>query len=136
MTKRIDKVSIFDDIQKMLEQISPQYTLYILSTNSYENIEHVLIKNNVVKYFARIYSNVGLFGKSRGIRKLMRQQNLKPNECIYIGDEIRDIEASHKAGLKCISVGWGYSDVSALKHHNADMLANKPSDILKIVESI
>lgn len=134
VTKRIDEVKIFDDIPELLDQLYPKYTLFVLSTNSYENIEHVLKRYDIVKYFARIYGNVGLMRKAKSLQKLMRQQNLQPSECLYVGDEIRDIQAAQKANIKCISVSWGYSDTMALKTHNADMLAHKPLDIEKLTQ--
>lgn len=133
VTKRIHKVGVFKDIPDLIAQLAIDYKLYVLSTNSDENIEYVLDKYDINKYFTKIYAHIGITSKARSLKKLMRQQNLKPQQCLYVGDEIRDIEASKKANIECISVAWGYTDPKALEVHNAEMLAKTPSDILHFV---
>ena len=39
-----------------------------------------------------------------------------------MGDEIRDIEAARKAGVRVASVGWGYNHVDALRERQPDEL--------------
>jgi N-acetyl-D-muramate 6-phosphate phosphatase len=31
-----------------------------------------------------------------------------PNECLYLGDDLRDMKAAHAAGMRPIAVEWGY----------------------------
>jgi 2-phosphoglycolate phosphatase len=38
------------------------------------------------------------------------QLSVKPEDCIYIGDHIRDIQAGRDAGMRTIAAGWGYID--------------------------
>ena len=35
---------------------------------------------------------------------------LAPQECLYVGDDLRDILAAHAAGMPSIGVEWGYGD--------------------------
>ena len=39
---------------------------------------------------------------------ILDQLQLKPSECIFVGDGETDIQTAHAAGLKCISALWGY----------------------------
>lgn len=133
VTKRIDRVSIFRDMPDLIAQLSLDYKLYILSTNSDENIEYVLKKYNSLKYITKIFANIGITSKARSLKKLMHSEGLMFDECLYVGDEIRDIEASKKANISCISVAWGYANPDALKQHNATMLAYKPADIMHFI---
>lgn len=37
-----------------------------------------------------------------------REANVEPARAIYVGDDLRDVEAAHKAGIPCIALRCGY----------------------------
>jgi phosphoglycolate phosphatase len=52
-------------------------------------------------------------------------------ECIYIGDARRDIEAGNNAGMKTLIAGYGYiGDWEDVADWGADAQIDKPEDIL------
>ncbi len=50
--------------------------------------------------------------------------------CIYVGDDQRDVEAGHAAGMKVAAVRWGYLDGGRPETWNADWMLEKPQDLL------
>ena len=55
----------------------------------------------------------------------------KSNECVYIGDARRDIEAGRNAGMKTLIAGYGYiGDWENTADWGADAQLEKPEDIL------
>jgi phosphoglycolate phosphatase len=111
------------------------YGLSIISSNSYENISDFLGKNNITAFDA-VISEKNLFGKDKPIKKHLSNLCLDKHEVIYIGDELRDIEACKKAGIRIISVAWGADPVELLAKGDPDFIAYKPMDILKIINEI
>jgi len=67
-----------------------------------------------------------LLAASRAIRE-------DPGSCIYVGDDLRDVEAGHAAGMKAAAVTWGYLNGGKPETWNADWLINNPRDVLKLV---
>lgn len=112
------------------------YQLWILSSNSQENILEFLEINSLQKIFHSIYTDATIFGKSRVIKKLLKQANLQSEECVYIGDETRDIEAARRSKIKAIAVSWGFNTKEALATQNPDFLLDKPSDIITVIQSL
>jgi phosphoglycolate phosphatase len=55
---------------------------------------------------------------------------------IYVGDEIRDIIAAHKCGIRIISVSWGFHTVDLLASKNPDYLVDNPRQIVQLMRSI
>jgi len=54
-----------------------------------------------------------------------------PEESIYVGDALRDIEAGNNAGMKTIIAMYGYIDTHEnTSEWNADEIIQKPSEIL------
>lgn len=56
-----------------------------------------------------------------------------PGACIYVGDDRRDVEAAHAAGMKAAAVRWGYLNGSDPETWNADWLITNPQDLLRIL---
>lgn len=55
-----------------------------------------------------------------------------PEQCLYIGDAERDIEAGRNAGMKTLVAAWGYLEDNDAHHGwQADGIIDSPSDILR-----
>ena len=74
-----------------------------------------------------------ILGKSSSIKNLVRKNDYQKPSVWMIGDELRDVEAGKKAGVKTISVSWGLQDKDALKAKNPDFLVDKVSELSKIL---
>jgi phosphoglycolate phosphatase len=133
LNAKIDQVKIFRGIKDVLRQIKKTgSTLGVLSSNSQENLNFIF-KKNQIDFFDFIYSGTSLFGKSKVLAKLLKAYHLKASQTIYIGDEIRDIQAAKKNKVKVIAVTWGYNKKSLLAKEKPDYFANQPQDIIKIL---
>lgn len=106
--------------------------LHIITTNSRQVVENCL-KAHQMDVFDTIVSSRGLFGKKRSILKLLKDEALLKDEVFYVGDELRDIEACKAAGIRVISVTWGYDPADLLKKGNPDYLLHSPEDILEVM---
>jgi len=54
-----------------------------------------------------------------------------PANCIYLGDDLRDMEAGQAAGMRCIIAGYGYIDTQAdLDSWRADGNVDTPLELL------
>lgn len=62
---------------------------------------------------------------------------VQPNECIYIGDASRDIEAGQRAGMKTLAARFGYlGDEDDPTAWGADGIIDKSIEILQWVEQL
>ncbi|MBI5123333.1 HAD-IA family hydrolase [Candidatus Roizmanbacteria bacterium] len=130
---QIDKIKIFPGIKKLLKGLkNNNYRIGILSSNMQRNINK-FIKIKRLNFFDIIYCESNILGKDQTFRKMMRKYNLKQEEIIYIGDEIRDIVACKKVGIKIIGVSWGLHTFEALQKNGVDYIVKKPSEILNII---
>ena len=62
-----------------------------------------------------------------------QQLSLRPDECTYVGDDLRDIQAARAAGMRCVAVDYGYhgADQPGPPAWNADAIVSHPSEILE-----
>jgi len=57
--------------------------------------------------------------------------DLAPRDCIYVGDDLRDMLAAQAAGMHSVAAAWGYGD--ALESWNADTVVAKPEDLIALL---
>jgi N-acetyl-D-muramate 6-phosphate phosphatase len=53
--------------------------------------------------------------------------------CLYVGDDLRDIEAGRAAGMKVAAARWGYLNGGDPVTWNADWLLEEPRDLLRLL---
>jgi phosphoglycolate phosphatase len=142
--RRLMKRSILDkDLQPfagMLEVImklhNEGHELFMLSTNSLRNVHQFLDDQKIHKYFLEIYAGVGIFSKGSALRQLLKEQHLRPEEAIYVCDELRDIEAAQSVGIRTVAVTWGFANRGNLVAKRPTALADTPSELMRILEEV
>ncbi|MGE4282667.1 MAG: HAD-IA family hydrolase [Clostridia bacterium] len=129
----IKEIVLFNGMEEVLEELhNTGYHIAIISSNSEHNIREFL-QNNQIDYIKEIFCSNKIFGKDKIIRKFLKMYMLKECEVIYIGDELRDIMACKKSGIRVIWVGWGYDIIEMVKKEDPNYMVNKPEEILNIV---
>ncbi len=122
---KITEADIFNNIEKSFINLkNGGYDLGILSSNSVENLEIFLEKNNIRRMFDFVYSEKSVFGKDKALKKILKEENLSLDSTWYVGDEIRDIKACNKVGLQVVSVSWGFNSKDSLLEHNKNLVEN------------
>jgi N-acetyl-D-muramate 6-phosphate phosphatase len=58
---------------------------------------------------------------------------LTPSDCIYVGDDLRDIDAGRAAGMVTVSAEWGYLGSTPPDQWGADHRCGTPNDILDLM---
>lgn len=137
MHKVINKVKPFDDIPDVVEKLHAEgHELFIVTSNTVENVHKFLHHYELHKYFLEVYGGAGLFGKARYLKKLLKEQNLEKDDALYIGDETRDVKAAQSMKLRIIAVTWGFAKPADLEALGPTAIAETPEDIIKILEEL
>ena len=61
---------------------------------------------------------------------------LAPEQCWYVGDDLRDIQAGRAAAMPTIAAGWGYCGPVEPQAWQADHLLLQPLEILALLRSV
>lgn len=56
-----------------------------------------------------------------------------PGESLYVGDDLRDVQAAHAAAIRVAVACWGYLDGGNPQGWGADWLLDEPKDLLTIL---
>ena len=59
---------------------------------------------------------------------------LDPAQCVYVGDDLRDVQAGRAAGMRTVAVRWGYlGEGEAIDDWQADHVISHPSELLALL---
>jgi phosphoglycolate phosphatase len=132
LAKYVPTLKPTKDITPVIRKLSQKNTLGIVSSNSRKNIIKFLQNNKLDSYFKFIESSPSIFNKAKKIESAIKKNHFDKSETIYIGDELRDIEAAKKAELRSISVSWGFAGKNLLKRNNAQILVTNAKQLLSL----
>jgi len=136
MGHRLNQLNWHQDIRLILFELNQAKTPQgIVTSNSINNVQSFL-KLKPCEVFEFIHSGKNLFGKDKVLSVLLKKQQLDLDSTIYIGDEVRDIEACHKIGMKIIAVDWGFDSKNILSEAQPNFLISQPKEIIKIINTL
>jgi len=65
-----------------------------------------------------------------------RRLDIAPNDCWYVGDDLRDIEAGRAAGMVTVACNWGYCGSIDPATWGADFQLDTPQDLLRMLREL
>lgn len=69
------------------------------------------------------------------ILEAMRQLDVEAGDCLYVGDDERDMLAGRAAGVATVAAGYGYLGPDAsIERWPADAVIHRPADLLKLID--
>ena len=61
--------------------------------------------------------------------------SLPAADCLYVGDDLRDVQAARAAGMRVAVAGWGYLGVGEdPRDWNADAIVSHPREVLDLLQ--
>lgn len=122
----------YQGIKPLLAHLNPSYQLGILTSNTRQNVQQFLHQHQL-EHFSFIYTSSNIFGKARVLKRILREKKLSVSEMIYVGDELRDVNAARQIGMDVIAVSWGANTKKALAMLRPTYLVDKPTEIIPLL---
>lgn len=113
----------------VLHQLSQTHHLGIVTSNSTETVQQFIQQHNLPD-FEFIHSDKTLFGKGSILKKVVKQHDINPEITMYVGDEIRDIQAARVAKMPCLAVTWGLNSHEVLQKHQPYAIIDQPQQLI------
>ncbi len=106
--------------------------LGVLSSNNEDNIRRALRANGAEAFFSFVVGYPKLFGKGKALRRIVRAERLEKSDVLYVGDEVRDVEAARKAGVAVAAVTWGFHTETILRASQPDYVVGEPARLMSL----
>jgi phosphoglycolate phosphatase len=131
-----DNSRLFDGLELVLEDLEARAIPWGIVTNKPEWLTHPLLEQlGLATRSAVVIGGDTLAQRKPHPRPLLeaaRRIGIDSGQCIYVGDDERDIVAGKAAQMKTLVAAYGYiEDADAIDSWNADGVIDQPSDLLQ-----
>ena len=113
-----DKTALFDGLQQVLDECSTRDIPWGIVTNKpWKYTEAALVQLGLMEGAATVIcpDHVTLpKPHPEAILLACQEIALAPQDCLYVGDHVRDIVAGRAAGTRNIAAAWGYIEANEI----------------------
>ncbi|MEH6436772.1 HAD family hydrolase [Massilia sp. DD77] len=131
--------TLFDGIKELLDGIEQAGMAWGIVTNKPARFTDPLVPNIGLAHAGCIVSgDTTPHAKPHPAPLLEGAQRLglAPEQCWYVGDDLRDIEAGRAAGMVTVACGWGYCGAIEPSSWGADYLLDTPHHLLRTLREV
>ncbi|HEX7477423.1 MAG TPA: HAD-IA family hydrolase [Polyangiales bacterium] len=133
LAEHLEQLELIAGLPAVLSELRARgLELGILTSNTRENVERFLARRGI-EDFAFIETSSSLWGKRHRLKALLKRHRRSIEEVAYVGDEVRDIEASQALGMRMVAVAWGFSGKALLAAHAPSHLIEDPRELLDVL---
>ena len=126
---------LFPGMSELIEQLVARRVAWGIVTNKATRFTSPLVKELAVTPACVVCGDSTPHLKPHPAPLLLaaEQLQLAPGDCLYVGDDLRDIQAARAAGMRCIAVDYGYhgADNPGPETWNADAIISHPRELLE-----
>jgi phosphoglycolate phosphatase len=127
---------IEDSVKTELNKINKEFPIYIISSNQEYALNLVFENNHMANIFTQVLGMETEKSKVKKFEILLKSQNLKPEDCIFITDTLGDIKEASKLNIKTIAVDFGFHERSRLEQGNPFKILSNFNEIYPTIQSL
>ena len=129
----------YDGIIDLLDELKARGVAMAVASNKYQ-----AATTRIIGHFFGHYDFVAVEGQKEGVPvkpdpsvvfQILLQAPTPKREVLYVGDSGVDMETARRACIDSVGVTWGFRPEKELNEYHANVIVNKPGDILQIVEN-
>lgn len=134
------ELDLYDGIVETLERLRAMgLTMAIASSKPGVYVQALLEHLGIARYFSGISApEIGTVNppKVELITAAMRMLNVRPEECVMVGDRFFDIDGGREAGVRTIGAAYGYGGRAEMEEHGATLIAETTTEIAELIETL
>ena len=134
---RMHEAPPYDGVKAMLKDLKKAgHRMFILTSNYKENIDLFLKQHQIEKLFTDVQT-VGYattWTKTRALNRMMRQYGMKDEDTYHVGNEVLDMRAAERVGIRGVATMWGGFDLAALKKTEPFAIIDQPKELVDLLQ--
>ena len=131
-----DASTLFDGVPELLAALSARGIVWGIVTNKATVLTELLVPKIGLSHAGCVVcgdTTAYLKPHPAPLLEAARRIDVPANECWYVGDDARDIEAGRAAGMATVAAGWGYCGHAGPGDWGADVIAATPIAVLELL---
>lgn len=70
------------------------------------------------------------------LKMALQETGLSARQCVYIGDDLRDIQAAHAVDMPAVAAAYGYGNPNEIPQWKADHVVTSPQEFLTMLKRL
>lgn len=135
----LDVLPVYDGIEELINYLLKKGIKISVNTNKMDVFAKPMIKKVFGDIFTEVLGEVKEFSRkpsADGCNYILEKMGISKEECIYIGDSQVDIKTAKNAGMRSISVTWGFATREVLLANEPEAMVDTPHEIIEIIETM
>jgi phosphoglycolate phosphatase len=124
---------IFDGMKQVLEQLSRDNAIAVVTGNTTQTVENFLNVHGLSNCVRGIFAVDQPGSKPEKILSARRQFAKQGDTTYLVGDAVSDIRAARDTFVKSIAVSWGHQSLDKLTDARPDYLVHSPRELLELL---
>jgi HAD superfamily hydrolase (TIGR01549 family) len=132
------KFLLVPGVDEMLAMLKGRYPMAIVSARDEKSTTRFLTQFDLCKYFDEIITGLSAPHTKPypdPILLAAQRMNVRPQECLMIGDTTVDIRAGKAAGAQALGVLCGFGEEAELRQLGADLILKSTSDLAELFDA-
>jgi len=134
--KSSKKFLLIPGVDEMLQRLKGHYLMAIVSARDENGTMRFLKQFDLVKYFDLIVTGQTVEHTKPYADPILfaaKKLNIRPEECLMIGDTTVDIRAGKLAGTQTVGVLCGFGEETELRRKGADLILKSTPDLVDVL---
>ncbi|MGF1700222.1 HAD family hydrolase [Photobacterium makurazakiensis] len=129
MTASTQIPALFPQAKEVLEQLSREMPLVVLSASHTEVLNRILSHHGIAHCFTSVIGGDKPGSKADKLVAIKAQHNCF---MVMVGDGVSDIDAAKAAGIPSVAVNWGWQSADILQQRKPNYQIQTPEQLLPI----
>lgn len=129
---------LFDGVEQVIEALVAHGLPWGIVTNKSERFTLPIVANIAPFFSAKtvVCGDTTPFSKPHPepLHEASRRIQTKPTQCIYVGDDERDMLAARAAGMHAVAAAYGYlGNAGSVESWNPNVVINSPIELTRVL---
>lgn len=131
-------VKPFDGIPETLKELKRSgMKLAVFSNKADQNVQHIIhdiFGDTLFDFVLGARPDYKRKPSREGVDIVLHKLGVEAEECVYVGDTSTDMKTGTGAGMFTVGVLWGFRERQELVENGADIVIERPEELLKFKE--
>ena len=135
--RMLQETASFTDVERLLTSVEASGFVWGIVTNKAAKFAVPVVDGLGLKPATLICGDTTPHSKPHPepLLEAARRLGLPADACVYVGDDLRDIQAGRAAGMTTVAAAWGYlGQGESIEDWGADAIVATPIDLLHWLE--
>ncbi|HET9646355.1 MAG TPA: phosphoglycolate phosphatase [Burkholderiaceae bacterium] len=133
------RTRVFQDMERVLSQLDSRHVPWGIVTNKAKRFADPVVRGLGLQGRAAVVICGDTTPHSKPhpepLLEAARRLAVAPVDCIYIGDDLRDVQAGRAAGMGVLAAAWGYlGQGESIEKWGADAVLQHPLEVLRFLD--